>query len=103
MTVNTQARAQTLRRHIATDAARGRVARALYESLVDGVEFGPRDVATPSDRDWIRGVVGAWLHETADVALEVAAWRMAKAFEGAPDSLAARYDRSHEWEELGVD
>ena len=101
MTASTHARAETLRRHIASQASRDRVARSLYESIVDGLEFGPRDVATPDDREWIRGALAVWLHETADVALDLVAWRMAKAFDDAPNALGERYDRSHEWEELG--
>ena len=101
MNASTHARANTLRRHIGTRASRDRVARALYESILDGLEFGPRDVATPEDREWIRGALAVWLHETADVALDLVAWRMAKAFEDAPNGLGRRYDRSHEWEELG--
>jgi hypothetical protein len=99
----TDARARTLRRHIATAASRDRVARALYESIVDGLEFGPRGVATADDREWIRGALSVWLHETADAALDLAAWRMSTAFDDAPNGLGQRYDRSHEWEELGWD
>lgn len=101
MTASPSARAATLRRHISTEASRDRIARALYESIIDGLEFGPRDMASADDRAWIRGALAVWLHETADVALDLVAWRMSKAFEDAPNALGVRYDRSHEWEELG--
>ena len=95
------ARAAMLRRRIATSAARERVALALYESLVDGLEFGPRDVPSSDDREWLRRALCVCLPATADAALDLVAWRVAKALDTAPDGLGDRYDRSHEWEELG--
>ena len=94
-------RLQTLRRHIRTEAARDCVARALYEALVDGLDFGPRDVPTADDREWLRGALSVALHETADAALELIAWRMSQALDIAPNALGERYDRSHEWQDLG--
>jgi hypothetical protein len=91
----------TVRRHVVTDAARDRVARALYEAVVEGLEFGPRDVASADDREWIRGALAIALGETAEVALDVIAWRIATAFDDAPSDLGRRYDLSHAWEELG--
>ena len=42
--------AGTVERRIATDFARDKVAKALYEVILDGLEFGPRDLSEDSDR-----------------------------------------------------
>lgn len=96
-------RVRVLRRHVVTDAARDRVARALYEAVVDGFEFGAREVASPADRDWLRGAFAVALHDTVDVALDLMASRIATALDDAPNGLGERYDRSHELEDYGED
>jgi hypothetical protein len=90
-----------LERGIATDHARDRVARALYEVLVDSVDFGPCDLPTAEDREWIRGAIAAPISEATEVALEELAARLAAALERAPNGLMARFDASHRWDELG--
>ena len=96
-------RVRILRRHVVTDAARDRIARALYEAVVDGFEFGASEVASPADREWLRGAFAVALHDTVDVALDLMASRIATALDDAPNGLGERYDRSHRWEEYGGD
>jgi len=38
--------------HVVTEYARDRVARALYEATIEGLEFGPRDLPSTEDREW---------------------------------------------------
>jgi hypothetical protein len=92
-----------LRRRIATERARHALTMALYEALADGLEFGPRDLASPADREWVHGAMAVPLQESADVALDALVWRIAILLERAPDELGARYVRSHDASELGLE
>jgi hypothetical protein len=94
---------RVIARHVVRDHARDRVAKALFEALVDGLEFGPRDLARAEDRDWIRGSLAIPLQEATDAALEVLAWSVSRALERAPDGLLDRFVASHHLEELGLD
>ena len=94
-------RSRTIERQVATDYARDKVARALYEVIVDGFEFGPCDLPTRDDREWIRGAIAVPIQEATEIALRVLARRLTQAKERAPNGLIGRYDASHRWEELG--
>jgi hypothetical protein len=90
-----------IERQIDTGYARDKVARALYEAIVDSVEFGPCDLATAADRDWIRGAIAVPIQEATDVALRVLAWHLEQALERGPDRLLDRLEASHHGEGLG--
>ncbi len=94
-------RAAILHRRIATDRARHALALALFEAVVDGIEFGPRDLAGATAREWLRGAVAIPIQETADVALDALVWRLADLLGRAPTGLSERFASSHEGEELG--
>ena len=85
-------RRTAIERHIATDYARDKVALALYEVILDGVGYGPRDLRASEDREWIRGAIAVPIHEATEVALHVLAWRVTQALERAPDGLRRRID-----------
>jgi hypothetical protein len=94
-------RSRAIERQIATEYGRDGIAKALYEVIHDGLEFGPRDLPTTADREWIRRAMALPIQETTEVALHVLAWRLAQALEAAPDELTARFRASHRWVELG--
>lgn len=94
-------RSRAIERQIATEYGRDRIAKALYEVIHDGLEFGPRDLPTTADREWIRGAIAVPIQETTEVALHVLASRLAQALERAPDGLVSRLRASHRWAELG--
>ena len=98
-----QDRCRVIARHVASDYARDRVARALYEAVVEGLEFGPRDLPLADDREWIRGAIAVPLQEASDVAIEVLVRSLGRALERAPSDLLERYGRSHHLEELGIE
>jgi hypothetical protein len=98
-----QDRFRIIARHVASDFARDKVARALYEAAIDGLEFGPRDLPRPEDREWMRGAIAVPLQETTDAALETLVSAVAGALERAPDGLLTRYTASHRLEELGIE
>lgn len=103
MGVTDHARPRAIERHIATQYARDNVAKALYEVIIDGMEYGPRELPTSGDREWLRGAIAMPIQEATDVALHVLAWRLAQALELAPDGLVRRFDSSHEGREVGWD
>ena len=90
-----------IERQIATEYGRDRLARALHEVILDGLEFGPRDLPTSEDREWVRGAIAMPIQETTELALRVLAWRLTQALDRAPDGLIDRFHASHRWEELG--
>ena len=94
---------RVIARHVVSEHARDRVTKALYEAVVDGLEFGPRDLARADDREWIRGALAIPLQEATDAALEVLAWSVSRALERAPDDLRDRFVASHHLEELGIE
>ena len=103
MTIHELARPPVLERHIASDFARDRVAVALFETILDGLEYGPRDLATPQDREWIRGAIAIPIQEATDVALHDLARRLGRALERAPDRWLDRYEASHAGAGIGSD
>ena len=100
-TVPSAERLRTIERRVATVHSRGTITKALYDVLVDAIDFGPRDLPMPEDREWLRGAVAVPLQEATDVALQALIWNVAETFERAPDRIRDRFDRSHEGEDLG--
>jgi len=96
-------RVAMLRRRVTGDGARHALATTLYQVIFEGLEFGPGDLATPEDREWIRGALAIPLQETVDLALDAIAWRIAELLDRGPEALGDRYDRSHGGDELGWD
>lgn len=90
-------------RSIASAKARDRVTKALYEAIVDGLDFGPRDLARADDREWIHGHIAVPLQEATDAALEVLASSLSRALERGPNGLLDRFVKSHHLEDLGFE
>jgi hypothetical protein len=88
-------------RHITTTYARDTVAKAFYEVILDGVEYGPRDLQTSEDREWIRGAIAMPIQEATEVALHDLARRLGHALERAPRGMVTRYEASHAGQEIG--
>jgi hypothetical protein len=97
----TSIRLGVIERQIATEYGRDRVAMALYEVIHNGLEFGPRGMPTPEDREWIRGAIAMPIQEATQVALNELAWRLTQALDRAPDGLIGRFRESHRGVELG--
>ncbi len=98
-----QDRFRLVARNIASEYARDKVAKALYAAVVDGLEFGPRDLPLAEDREWIREAISAPLQEASDAAIQVLASSVGRALERAPNDLLDRYARSHHLQELGIE
>ena len=96
-------RLYAIERHIATSFARDTVAKAFYEVILDGVEYGPREIPTSDDREWLRGAIALPIQEATELALHDIARRLASALERAPTRLLSRYDNSHAGQEVGAE
>jgi hypothetical protein len=95
MNIQTPARPRVIERNIATEHARDMIAKAFYEVLLEGVGYGPRDLPTSEDRDWIRGAIAMPIQDATELALHDLARRLAQALERAPTGLRSRYDAGH--------
>ena len=98
-----EARLHTIERHVATSYARATVSKALYEVLLDAIDFGPRDLPTAADREAMRSVISGPLQEATDIALRALIWRIAVAMEKTPPDVRERFDQNHDAEDLGLD
>jgi len=101
VTIPTPSRIRTIERRVATVHNRDVVTKALYDVLIDAIDFGPRDLPLTEDREWMRGAVAVPLQEATEMALQSLAWHIALAFDRAPARIGDRFERSHEGEELG--
>lgn len=97
----TQAWIERVERRITTVHNRDIVMRALYDVLCDAVDFGPRDLPTADDRQWLRGALAVPIHEATEVAMHALVWHVAEAIDRAPPTIRERLDRSHEGQALG--
>jgi hypothetical protein len=98
-----QVRCRLIARRVISEYARDRVAQALYEAIVEGLEFGPCDLPLQEDRDWIRGAISVALQDATDTALDGLSWSVSRALEQAPGGLLDRFEGSHHLEHLGLD
>jgi hypothetical protein len=96
-------RCRVIAGHVACDFARDKVVKALYESVVEALEFGPRDLPRLEDREWIRGAVAIPLQEATDAALQVLASSLARTLSRAPEGFLDRFDGSNHLAELGFE
>jgi hypothetical protein len=88
-------------RHITTTYARDTVAKAFYEVILDGVDYGPRDLPTSADREWIRGAIAMPIQEATELALNDLARRLGHALERAPRGMFTRDEASRAGQEVG--
>lgn len=82
-------RRRSIRRHLTSAYARDRVRAALYEVVVDAVEFGPCSLQARAGRDWLREAVARPLEAGTDAALAALAGAFERAFDEAPADVRA--------------
>jgi hypothetical protein len=98
-----QVRCRIIARQVVTEYARDKVTKALYEAVLEGLEFGPRNLPLQEDREWIRGAIAVPLHEAAGAALEVLSRSVGRTLERAPSGLLDRFERSNQREALSFE
>src|SRR5258706_13238381 len=82
-----QDRFRLVARNIASENARDKVAKALYAAVVDGLEFGPRDLPLAEGREWIREAISAPLQEASDAPVQVLPSSLGRAPDRGSDTL----------------
>lgn len=100
---NDQHRCQLIAQAVAGEYARDKVMAAFYDAVVQGLEFGPRDLPLPQDRDWIRGNIAVPLQDATDVALGVLVTLVARTLERAPKDFLDRFEGSHHLAPFGIE
>jgi hypothetical protein len=98
-----QDRCQRIARRVASPYAHDKVAAALFEAVVQGLEFGPRDLPLAEDREWIHGIVAVPLQHATDAALQALVSSVRQALERAPNDFLDRYEGSHHLQDLGIE
>lgn len=101
--ISDQDRCELIARGVASEYARDRIATALYEAVLLGLEFGPRDLPLAEDREWIRGSIAVMLQEATDAALQVLVVSVSRTLEQAPNDFLDRFEGSHHLEALGIE
>jgi hypothetical protein len=100
---NDRHRCQRIAQGVASPYARDKVMTALFDAVVHGLEFGPRDLPLANDREWIHGNITVPLEEATDAALEVLVALVTQTLERAPKDFIDRLEESHHLEALGVE
>jgi len=88
---------------VASIYAHDKVAAALFEAVVQGLEFGPCHLPVAEDREWIRGMIAVPLQEATDLAIQALVMSVGRALERAPNYFLDRYEQSHHLQELGIE
>ena len=98
-----QRRCRALADQVVTAYGRDQVAKALHEAIQDGLHFGPCDIPSARDRDWIRGAIAGPLQEATDAALDVLRSSLGRALAQSPTGLLDRIEQGHPRAELGLE
>jgi hypothetical protein len=80
---------------VVTAYARDQVSKALYEAVRAGIAFGPCDLPSSDDREWIRSAIAIPLQEATQAALDALSRSIDRALQEAPDGLLGRVERGH--------
>jgi hypothetical protein len=70
MATVTARRRRAIERAVATDHARDRIARALFDVVADALDLGPIAVRSAVDRAWVQYAIAGPIQCAADEALE---------------------------------
>lgn len=86
----TTGRRRAIERRVTTDFARDRLARALFDIVVDGLELGPAAVRSNADREWIRTAIAEPIRHAVAASLDCLAEELDAAVERCHPDLADR-------------
>ena len=70
MATATACRRRAIEHLVATDHARGRLGRAAFDVVVDGLDLGPIAVRTAADRAWVQAAITGPIQHAVDHALQ---------------------------------
>jgi hypothetical protein len=75
---------------IATEFARDRLSRALFDVIADGLDLRPCTIRTVEDQQWVREMIALVIQASTDAALERTSAELAGAVAAGPPDLVVR-------------
>ena len=87
------ARCRQIARQVVSEYARDKVTKALYEAALEGLDFGPCELPSATDRDWLRTALAGPLRDATDAALGTLRRSVGRTLETAPPSLLVQLER----------
>ena len=70
MATATACRRRAIEHLVATDHARGRLGRAAFDVVVDGLDLGPIAIRSAADRAWVQAAIAGPIQHAVDDALQ---------------------------------
>lgn len=90
MATATARRRRAVEHVIATEFARDRLSRALFDVIADGLDLRPCTIRTAEDQQWVREMIALVIQASTDAALERTSAELAGAVAAAPPDLVVR-------------
>ena len=90
MATATARRRRAVEHVIATEFARDRLARALFDVIADGLDLRPCTIRTAEDQRWVREMIALVIQTSTDAALERTSAELAGAVAAGPPDLVIR-------------
>jgi hypothetical protein len=90
MATATARRRRAVEHVIATEFARDRIARAIFDVIADGLDLGPLAIRTAEDQRWVREMIALVIQNGTAAALERTSTELAGAVAGGPPDLVIR-------------
>jgi hypothetical protein len=90
MATATARRRRAVEHVIATEFARDRIARALFDVIADGLDLRPCTIRTAEDQRWVREMIALVIQASTDAALERTSAELAGAVAEGPPDLVVR-------------
>jgi len=94
-------RCRLIARQVVSEYARDKVAKALYEAALEGLDCGPCELPSATDREWLRAALAGPLQDATDAALTTLRRSVGRTLEHAPLSLLAQLERRTSGAEAG--
>ena len=90
MATATARRRRAIEHVIATEFARDRISRAIFDVIADGLDLGPYAIRTADDQRWVREMIALVIQTSTDAALERTSAELAGAVAEGPQDLVVR-------------
>jgi hypothetical protein len=94
MATVTARRRRSIEGVVATDYARDRVARAVFEVVADALDIGPIAVRSAADRAWVQSAIAGPIQHAADQALDRLVYDLIDQLSTGRSDLVARILRA---------
>ena len=95
-------RSEAIAARVVTAYARDRIAQAVHEAIIAGIEFGPCALPAPADRAWLREALAAPIRQATEAALETLRAALGACLEDAPPDLVRRLETGQRLPSLGL-